>query len=125
MDFINPNIPQYDLILAIRSVIGKTRWQWDWIHVKGHQDDILQNDELDVWSRFNIKMDSKVKEFWAATDKLHINPTIMGEPWRTELDGKKISSNLRDTLRESCATPTAMEYWSRKKKIWAVRAGSN
>jgi hypothetical protein len=38
IDFINPNVPQYDLILATCTVIRQTQWQWEWQHVKGHQD---------------------------------------------------------------------------------------
>jgi hypothetical protein len=116
-DFINPNIPQYDLILAIRTIIEKTTWQWEWIHVKGHQDDILQEDDLDTWSRLNIQMDAIAKEWWVASDKQYIDPIIMGEPWRTEIGGKKIASNLRATLREACSTPKALEYWATKKRF--------
>jgi hypothetical protein len=46
-DFIDPNIPQFDLILAIRTIISQTHWKWNWIHVKGHQDDVQEFDKLD------------------------------------------------------------------------------
>jgi hypothetical protein len=106
-DFINPNIPQFDLILAIRKVIEHTEWQWKWVHVKGHQDDIKTSDQLDNWSRWNIDMDLQAKTFWALSNKRYINPAIMGEPWRTEIGNRKITSNLRETLREACTVPRA------------------
>jgi 2-polyprenyl-6-methoxyphenol hydroxylase-like FAD-dependent oxidoreductase len=78
IDFSNPNIPQHDLILAIHTVIEKTNWKWEWIHVKGHQDEIMSNDELDIWSRWNIQMDSQAKEFWAASGNILYKSNYLG-----------------------------------------------
>jgi hypothetical protein len=124
-NFINPNIPQFDLILAIRKVIEHTEWQWKWVHVKGHQDDIKTSDQLDNWSRWNIDMDLQAKTFWALSNKRYINPAIMGEPWRTEIGNRKITSNLRETLREACTVPRASTYWEGKKEIRHLRGNCN
>jgi hypothetical protein len=116
-DFINPNIPHYDLIMAIRTVIAQTEWKWSWLHVKGHQDNKKPRNELDIWSRWNIDMDLQAKAFWAEARKQYIDPEITGEPWRTEIGNKKITSNLRETLREACALPRALSYWERKNRF--------
>jgi hypothetical protein len=117
IDFINPNAPQYDLILATRTVIRQTQWQWEWQHVKGHQDQTKTINELDEWSLWNIRMDETAKSIWQTTNKRYINPRICGEPWRIETNGKKITSNLRETLREVCNMPAAMAYWDRKQRL--------
>jgi hypothetical protein len=116
-DFINPNVPQYDLILATRTVICQSQCQWEWRHVKGHQDDTKTINELDEWSQWNIRMDEAAKSCWQTTSHNYINPCIRGEPWRIAINGKKITSNLRETLREACNMPTALSYWDRKQRF--------
>jgi hypothetical protein len=44
---------------------------------------------------------------------------IDGEPWRTIIAGEKVTSNLRDTLREFCNFKAAMDYWSSKHRFGA------
>jgi hypothetical protein len=117
VDFVDPNIAQYDMIMAIRTVISQSSWQWDWIHVKGHQDDAKSQEELDQWSLWNIQMDAEAKQFWKTAKHQYIDPLLCGEPWRTTLDGRKMTSNLRERLREACCTPPAMAYWDRKGRF--------
>jgi hypothetical protein len=94
VDFINPNKPQYDLIMAIRALVGETHWKLHWRHVKGHQDELQMINELDNWSRWNIQMDAKAKKFWQTTKHQKIHPPIEGEPWQTIVAGEKITSQL-------------------------------
>jgi predicted RNA-binding Zn-ribbon protein involved in translation (DUF1610 family) len=116
-DFINPNVPQFDLIMAIRSVVAETTWVWTWKHVKGHQDDTRANSELDHWSKWNIQMDAEAKRYWLETKHQSINSNIYGEPWRTIIQGKKVTLQFREMLREACTLPAAMEYWDRKNRF--------
>jgi hypothetical protein len=60
---------------------------------------------------------AKQKNFWAASGKQCINPTIMGKPWQMEIRGQKITSNLRDMLCDACSTPKALAYWDTKKRF--------
>jgi hypothetical protein len=103
--------------MAIRSVTSQSSWHWDWIHVKGHQDDTKPMTELDQWSMWNIEMDAEAKRLWQVAKHQYIDPPIQGEPWRIELNGKKVSSNLRDKLRESCCMPQALAHWDRKGRF--------
>jgi hypothetical protein len=117
VDFVNPNSPQFDIIMAIRLMIAQSGWQWDWIHVKGHQDDSKPRTELDQWSLWNIQMDEAAKNCWKTTKHQYIDPIIQGEPWRTQLNGKKVTSNLREKLREACCMPPALAHWDRKGRF--------
>jgi hypothetical protein len=121
-DFINPNEPQFDVIMAIRRLIADSSWTWTWRHVKGHQDASNKFKDLDEWSQWNIQMDARAKETWQETTGTIIKPSIFGEPWATVIDGKKLTSNLRDKLREYCARRPAMEYWDRKKRFGSATA---
>jgi hypothetical protein len=48
-DFIDPTLPQYDLILATRMLVHQTATrQWKWQHVKGHQGDNTPIQNLDL-----------------------------------------------------------------------------
>jgi predicted RNA-binding Zn-ribbon protein involved in translation (DUF1610 family) len=116
-DFVNPNEPQYDLILAIRSIVADSSWQWTWRHVKGHQDDATEFQSLDFWGQWNSKMDSEAKRFWTESRGTLTDPQIYGEPWRTVLAGKKITSHLRERLREHCTLPAAKRYWQHKSRF--------
>jgi hypothetical protein len=116
-DFIDPNLPQFDLIMAIRQIISQSCWRWEWIHVKGHQDETKEFADLDNWSQWNVQMDAAAKDKWYASKKQYIDPIIQGEPWRTEVQGKKITSNFREKLRDACTMPKALEYWERKKRF--------
>jgi hypothetical protein len=80
VDFVDPNIAQYNMIMAIRTVISQLSWQWDWIHVKGHQDDAKSQEELDQWSLWNIQMDAEAKQFWKMAKHQYIDPLQRGEP---------------------------------------------
>jgi hypothetical protein len=117
VDFINPNERHFDIIMAVRTIVAETTWDWHWKHVKGHQDEVTACEDLDRWSKWNIEMDKEAKKFWETTAMITILPTIQGEPWRTITKGTKISSNLRDELRVACTMPAAMSYWGSKKRF--------
>jgi hypothetical protein len=124
VDFINPNERQFDLIMAIRQVIATTDWEWQWTHVKGHQDDLKASEELDQWSRWNIAMDMAAKRYWADTVSQHISPALFGEPWPTIISTKKITSNLRIELREACTFGPAIRHWERKQRFGSLTASN-
>jgi hypothetical protein len=116
-DFINPNEPQYDLIMAIRTLVAESNWEWQWKHVKGHQDESHSLERLDDWSKWNIQLDADAKKFWKETTPQKIYPQIEGEPWKTTIAKEAISSNLRDSLREKCNFSRAMDHWNSKNRF--------
>jgi hypothetical protein len=118
-DFINPNEPQFDLIMAIRHARQESSWSWNWKHVKGHQDVQHAFHELDEWSHWNIMMDSEAKAYWVASQGVEVHDTIVGEPWQTFVNGKKITSSMRHALREACTSSPALLYWLHKKRFGA------
>jgi hypothetical protein len=116
-DFIDPNLPQYDLILAIRNIIRQTSWSWSWTHVKGHQDNETSFDNLDMLSQINVRMDQLAKEYWKQTLGQRSLQAITGEPWPLLLDGQKVTSNMREKLRDFCLSKGALLYWQKKRQF--------
>lgn len=113
-DFANPNEPQFDLITSIQQIRQQSVADWQWRHIKGHQDNTRPLHELDQWSKWNIAMDAAAKAHWSNTFGKQISEPLVGEPWPMIVEGKKIVSNLRQELRIACTTPPALDYWHRK-----------
>lgn len=120
-DFIDPSMPQYDLILATQLLVNKSNWEWKWQHVKGHQDDVASITSLDLLSQLSIRMDLEAKCHWAATAGQKIAVDIDGEPWRVSLDGHKVTSQLRESLRQFIYSKTALDYWDGKQRFKSVQ----
>jgi hypothetical protein len=116
-DFIDPNLPHYDLILATRVVLSRTSWKSNWFHVKGHQDDSKPVEELDLPSQLNIRMDAMAKQHWKETVGVCIDPDLAGEPWTVRLAGRKVTSRLREQVRLSCLQGSALGYWQNKSRF--------
>jgi len=117
----------FDLIKAIHDAIRRSTLTWKFRHVKGHQHDELEYDELDIWGKLNVWVDAHAKE--KMTDLL--NPdhslrhttlieneaiTILWQHPR-ELTQTKIGSQLKTTLTTLNHRDTIRQYWinSRQK----------
>jgi hypothetical protein len=120
-DFSNPNEPQFDIITSIRQIRQQSAAEWQWRHIKGHQDDVRPIHDLDQWSQWNIAMDAAAKAHWSKTVGKSVSEPLVGEPWPTVVDGRKIVSNLRQVLRTACTIPPALEYWRRKDRFGSAR----
>ena len=59
----NPSRLHYDIIQSIWSIIDKCNISWDFIHVKGHQDDLLDTPDLTRPEILNIQADNMAKTF--------------------------------------------------------------
>jgi hypothetical protein len=117
IDFIDPATPQYDLILATRSIVQSSKWNWKWQHVKGHQDETTSVSNLDLLSRLNVNMDHEAKQYWAQTVGTTSDVNIEGEPWQVRIEGYKVTSQLRDCLRNHVLSQRVLDYWGKKSRF--------
>jgi hypothetical protein len=53
--------PNYDLLLAIRTLWAYLPLNWKFCYVKGHQDDHSSPTDLDRWAKLNVEMDTRAK----------------------------------------------------------------
>jgi hypothetical protein len=60
-------------------------------------------------------MDLEAKQHWACTVGTQLDVVIQGEPWPVWVEGRKITSQLRESLRQHATAPKALEYWRDKK----------
>ncbi len=52
----------FDLIEAIRRILKESNTIWTFKHVKGHQDRLAKNQDLDIWAKLNIIADEEAKK---------------------------------------------------------------
>ena len=58
-----------DIRNKLKKLPVETKWRW----IKGHQDDDVQFQNLDVWSQQNVVADNLAKMHW--NDNMHVVPT--------------------------------------------------
>ncbi len=89
-------------------------------HIKGHQDDEGNFQNLSRWDQLNVIADHKAKkrlaEFFLQGIEVK-SSTYHGEGWSCWLGGKKYKDFAKHKLQRWIFTRRAREYWSRKNKI--------
>jgi hypothetical protein len=102
-------------ISATRAAIKASPILWKFRHVIGYQDDIHEVN-LDRCALLNFEMDSLAKMHWLENSgqRQPLNSTITGEYWPVFINGRKLHSNLRNTLYEEI-------YWNKMAKHWEKR----
>ena len=73
--------PNYDLLMAIRYALSRSKITWYAEHVRGNQDDKQPYEELTREEQLNCKMDKTAKQAL-----LHLQPNLAahstGAPWQ-------------------------------------------
>ncbi len=77
----DPNDPGYDLIATAKTEIMNAKVSWKYKHVAGHQDDHLDERNLDRWARLKVEADAMEKGFMAMAKTLPRHFLISNEPW--------------------------------------------
>mgnify|MGYP003519673277 CR=1 FL=1 len=117
-DDANTDGSQFDLLSATRAALKASPIKWTFRHVKGHQDDILDA-TLDRWALLNIEMDSLAKMHWLekSGQQQPLNSMITGEYWPVFIDGRKIHSNLWDSLYEEIYRIKMATHWEKHDRL--------
>lgn len=108
---ISASQPEYNIIKAIRALKKRSTVTYDFIHVKGHQDD-FPGVILDDWAQMNFLMDTTAKDYWQRNTTL--GDALWDKPWRLQIQGRHATANVILLLREACASPDAIQYWKTK-----------
>jgi hypothetical protein len=104
------NIPHYDIIGTTRQEIQRSRIQWSYKHIPGHQTIF----PLDRKAAMNDKMDQSCKRYWESSQGMS---TIWFEnTWSVWINKERIVSDLTTTIREFCSIARAERYWEAKMK---------
>jgi hypothetical protein len=109
----NPNWKCFDIVSMIRLQLRNAPIQWNYSHVKGHQDDEETFTDLDSESQANVIADEQVKEEW----KKEIIPRISnadGQPWTITCQGTILTGNVEKRLRHILYEEKMKKWWMEK-----------
>ena len=119
----------FDIIQAIQNIKKRTTITWVFRHVKGHQDDIKEYNDLDRWEQLNVHSDLLAKE---RMQKLLLHPPhnidilrpshLPNEQcsvhWQNHKGQSiKICSHLQKSLRYNIELDRIRAHWKKKGKF--------
>lgn len=113
----------FDYISAIRATIKSLPITIDFLHVKGHVDEITAFQNLTLPERMNVEADSLAKTMNSTTfssaelSSLDIDGEIGPIIVRIDQRRVKITSNLRNHLYNTLTSSLTQQYWIDKMKI--------
>ena len=109
----NPRWACYDLVSLIRLELRKSTIKWEGVHIKGHQDDHTDYDDLDYIAQGNVDADG-----YAADEMNEYRDTerciIDGIPWHISHKQKTIAGNIEKRIRIAVHEENMKEVWRNK-----------
>jgi hypothetical protein len=112
--YISSKIPDYDVLGAIRAILKDENF--DYKHVKGHQDRVSQN--LDLLALLNIEVDKLANQARENADSSTlISYGLQEEQWVLEVEGTKVVKDIDNKLREYIRFPNIAEKWIKSDRI--------
>jgi hypothetical protein len=109
--------PCFYLLVSARHLRLSSPLLWKHRHVKGHQDAATPKEQLDIYSRLNIKMDLRAKEHFQVAQCTPRHYFTINEPWSLWFSGLKINDKLDDSIYEIAHSAQAREYWQTKRDL--------
>jgi hypothetical protein len=116
----------FDIILALKSAIEISPIQWEFRHLKGHQDRHVSYSQLDRWAQLNVLADTIAKneitrvlnEGGRRGNDLPIPYNQCRIFWKdTQGTNEPICSHLSNTLTDLIQSETIKNYWEKKKQL--------
>jgi hypothetical protein len=111
------NNPCYDLLFVAQKLYRQSPLTWRTRHVKGHQDDGTSIDNLDIYSKLNIEMDTMAKSFQQEAQAAKRHFVTIHEPWSLWIDSCKIGNDLDTVVYDTAHSPDARTYWANKYQV--------
>jgi hypothetical protein len=95
---VSTKTPHYDLVVATRQIIqSSAQLTWFYRHVRSHEDDLREYEELDRWETLNIEVDDSAKTYLNQEyDTPNPSIAIQDSPWTISLNGRKVVRKLKD-----------------------------
>jgi hypothetical protein len=123
---IKNNRKHFDLIQALAEAIKISPIQWQFEHLKGHQDKYISYSQLDRWAQLNVQADAIAKQEVTRLlraggregNSIQIPFDTCRIYWTSEQGEEElISSKLSETLINHIQTRTIKRYWEKKRKM--------
>ena len=121
---IRPQSKHFDYLSAITATISKLQIHITYIHVEGHRDKIISENNLTILESMNIQADlhAKLKAATPPSTAFSTDAAILHE-WKpiklptSNRTLQRIHSEMDKTLYEYLTTRTSRNYWEKKMKI--------
>ncbi len=112
-------ISHFDLVSTMHKLIQKSQLQWKFRHVKGHQDDNINIENIDILGQLNMVADANAKvTLWEhiveGGNRIHMAPVEKTmAPVLCSDSGEQIAivSKLKKRLKNHISQTTSMKYW--------------
>ena len=113
----NPNWKSYDIVSMIREQLKLSSINWEKEHVKGHQDDDNEFDNLPAEVQANIIADTRAKEEMDKKKIPHISLEAPGQPPLLMCRGEPIAGDCESRLRYLIHERDAREWWNQRMRV--------
>ena len=127
LDIIKNSRKNYDLLQSIHSALIRSPIQWIFHHIKGHQDELEDYDQLSRPSQLNVLADLKAKEavHHALENNLLDQYRLYSLPYtRCEIriidstgQHHQLHSHLQKSIKHHCSTTQIREFWINKHQL--------
>ena len=114
----------FDYLQVIQAWIKLSPLTFHFRHVKGHQTDKVNYNQLDWLENCNEVVDGMAKAFLhtctassPTNRKIHIQPISHLKKWTLAQDGTKFTSICRDSLYTNLYGSRTLAYWAKKDNI--------
>ena len=93
-----PRWVSYNIVGMIRYHLEKSPIIWEGRHVKGHQDDKVNKEDLDEWTLGNIEVDIEAREELGKFKTTDATRMTEGASWRLAMNDMPIAGNIKRTV---------------------------
>lgn len=120
-DISDPARKHHDIIDSIWKTMDESGFQWNLIHVDGHQDDHTPFAELPRLAQLNVLADNLAKaksiQLIETNDLSQVDYRLPFQKTRLIRNGYSITGEIKKTIHDSIARQRARNYWKKKFHI--------
>lgn len=117
-----PSKKHADLLSEIHTLLKNNKHiQWNWEHIKGHQDKHLAYENLSPMQQLNVQMDTEAKKYW---EKMYHDPNFSHchlpqkeGIWGIWKASERLTHWDQEEVRKLYFRPAAHEYWETRRSF--------
>ena len=111
----------YDILSRIKEEMDDSNIEFSFRHIKGHQDDNKEEEDLDEWEKANVQADKEAKAYLRVyvrsgcpriTDNLR-----RSDRWKLKIDGEHVVTDVSKALYDACWKHKGQAFWYRRWRI--------
>jgi hypothetical protein len=115
---------EFDLTEQIYQTLQEADIQASFYHVKGHQDDKIEYNNLPFEAQLNIQADNLAESFYGQDNFQPTVPVLPACPAVLEIKSIRVTNNFRNQLEKAWTVPNYLTYLEEKHEWTPVIIGS-